>query len=325
MIFVEKNNICYIPMDANIFLSVSRDYGQKMKYSKEYSITDSFFIELDTFIFSNRDKWDFIALDMNNISSAPSRKFALFLVYLDKLVMYNINNNRIQSILKEDLPEAKWKENNIFPSSVINDISLQMEITTIGSNVKQMKQIEIVNSLANKSDKLYLLESSGLYSNYYINIKQLFLDVENFQFIIYSLASILAKNKEQMKIDALVTSSKNGAIIAYILSGILDIKEVHLIGVGPKYAMEIGDAIECIRPGKRYAYVYDFMCTGTESKIVSALINSKKAYMPYAIGIAKYRKHINYCPVSRIDQLVDTEMMKIKYNIVGEKDEKNEQ
>lgn len=60
------------------------------------------------------------------------------------------------------------------------------------------------------------------------------------------------------------------------------------------------------------------MCTGTELKIVSALINSKKAYLPYAAGIAKYKKDLTLCAVRSVDVLVDTGEMNIDYKLAGE-------
>lgn len=36
------------------------------------------------------------------------------------------------------------------------------------------------------------------------------------------------------------------------------------------------------------------MCTGTELKIVSALINSKRGYLVYSAGIARYKENINF-------------------------------
>lgn len=316
MIFVERDGMCYIPVDANMFISDSKEYGYDMKYSKEYSITDTFFETMSQFIHINDKKWINIVLDMNNICSVSSRKMGSLKKYARKIIICNVNNNRMQNIIAEDLPEMHEIE-HVFFSEEINKDKIK-EIIDNCNLTREEKQREIVSNIVESDKNGYFLESSGLYSNYYINTKKLFLNAEEFQYIIFSLASILFQNINLHSIDALVSSSKNGAIIAYILGGLLDIKEVHLIGIGPKYAMEIGDAIECIRAGKKYAYVFDFMCTGTEAKIVSALINSKKAYIPYAIGIAKYRNEIAVFPIKEVNSLVNTEMIDINYSISGE-------
>lgn len=317
MISVVKDKNCFIPIDANMFIADSKEYGQKMKYSKEYSISEFFLNRLNQFVYSNINQWEYLVLDMTNICSAPSRNMSCFSEYSSKMIICNVTNTRMKNIISEDLPEL-ISEEDVFFSSIIDKEKLRI-IVEDGNQIREKKQKEILSKIIEKERGSYLLESSGLYSNCYINIKKLFLDAEEFQFIVFSMAGVLMENINKYGIDALVSSSKNGAIIAYILGGLLDIKEVHLIGVGPKYAMEIGDAIECIRAGKKYAYIFDFMCTGTESKIVNALINSKKAYMPYAIGIAKYRKESMYIPIKEIDCLVDTEMLDIHYTITGEK------
>lgn len=98
----------------------------------------------------------------------------------------------------------------------------------------------------------------------------------------------------------------------------MDIKEVHLIGVGPKYAMESGNPMDSIKEGKKYAYIFDFLCTGTELKIVDALIHAKRAHLVYAAGIARYKKKYGKGAAFQIDTLTDTEEMEIDYKIAGD-------
>ena len=93
---------------------------------------------------------------------------------------------------------------------------------------------------------------------------------------------------------------------------------MHLIGVGPKYSMELCDSVKCIQEERKYAYIFDFMCTGTELKIVSALINSKRGYLVYSAGIARYKENINFNLIKDMDVIVDTKELGIKYKIFGE-------
>ena len=91
-----------------------------------------------------------------------------------------------------------------------------------------------------------------------------------------------------------------------------------MVGVGPKYSMEFGDSVDCIKEGKRYVYIFDFLCTGTELKIVRTLINSKKAYLSYSAGISKYSKGQDNQRVKDVVVLADTKELGINYKIVGE-------
>ncbi len=226
---------------------------------------------------------------------------------------------KVKDRISEDLEQLQWINNNIAYCSNKSDLEIEDIVNNQCVEARQSKINEIIGDLVHcDENKMIHLESSGLYSNCYVDVKRLFLDVENYYYIIFSLAEIVFNRIGH--VDALVSSSKNGAIIANILGGLLDVKEVHLIGVGPKYSMELGDTIDCIKQGKKYAYIFDFMCTGTELKIVSALINSKKAYLTYAAGIAKYKNDAGTYMIEKIDVLTDTKEMGINYRVVGEKD-----
>ena len=79
--------------------------------------------------------------------------------------------------------------------------------------------------------------------------------------------------------------------------------------------MELCDSVKCIQEERKYAYIFDFMCTGTELKIVSALINSKRGYLVYSAGIARYKENINFNLIKDMDVIVDTKELGIKYKI----------
>jgi len=324
MLIYERDRVCYLPIDFiefNIDLLAHslgdvktklKAFEEEMRYRKECSLNGKLFANVNAFI--ETTSYQYYILDFNNVVSVPSRAFQVFRKKLDKVIFANVKNESLLAQIEEDTGITGWENNTHKPEKCLDET-----IDYLISKGRELKYVEIVKKVISQRKPSIHLLSSGLFSNYYINIKQLFCDVEGFQFIVFSLAEKLYKHINEDGIDAVVSSSKNGAIIANILAGLLDIKEVHLLGIGPQYAMEIGDSLEYIRHGKKYAYVFDFMCTGTEAKIVSALINSKKAYLPYAIGVASYKKNTCDYPIRVVDQLVDTEMMNIKYSISGEK------
>lgn len=308
-----------VPVDFNIFYDTAKVYKKNIRYSREYTITENFFEELFCYISNTSD--DKVFIDMENIVSYPTRLFSRLQKYIDKIVIYNLNNKKIRQMLREDLERLYWTDDELVAFGNGKEHDIKEELNKYCSESRQKEKIRIVKGIVSCREKAdQLLASSGLYSNCYVDVKKLFYSVDGYYYIIFSLAQEIHNNISKMQIDAFVSSSKNGAIIANILGGLLDIKEVHLIGVGPKYSMELGDSVECIKKGKKYAYIFDFMCTGTELKIVSTLINSKKAYLPYAIGIARYRRKMKSCVVESIDVLVDTEEMNIDYRIVGKSD-----
>jgi len=322
MYIIERDNLLIIPIDFNMFYIEAREYKRGVKYSKEYTISEKFIEEL--IILISKKKGNTFVLDMQNIVSYSPRLLSRLEKYLDSIVFYNVSmNSTINDKISTDLSNLKWLENGIAYYCEKRDYIIEAMIRDSCIGARAGKMYEILARLVDREmQEPKLLESSGLYSNCYVDIKRLFLDVDNFYFIIFLLAEKIAPYIG--KIDAFVSSSKNGAIIANILGGLLDVKEVHLIGVGPKFSMELGDSIECIKKGKKYVYIFDFLCTGTELKIVSALINSKKAYLPYAAGIARYKKGVASYIVNKIDVLADTIDMGIDYKIVGESRELQE-
>lgn len=320
MYIIEEENIDIVPVDFNVFYNMAKEYKKNIRFSREYTISESFFNELCYYISDSSN--EIIALDMENIVSYPTRMFSRLEKCLKKIVFYNIENVKVKQMLTEDLEELVWIDDTIAYYFDNDGQNISKMVINSCEKTREKEVKRIVSSIVRSEEgKGQLLESSGLYSNCYVDIKKLFFNVDNYYYIVYSLAKVISDKTLNMQIDAFVSASKNGAILANILGGLLDIKEVHLIGVGPKYSMELGDSVECLKQGKRYAYIFDFMCTGTELKIVSALINSKKAYLPYAAGIAKYKKEMNSCNIESMDILVDTDDLNIEYKIVGEKED----
>lgn len=317
MYFFEGKNSVVIPVDFNVFFQSACDYKKNIRYSREYTLSEAVFNKLQVYL-QNKKENKFIAIDMNHIVSYPARIFNKLNIHENKVFFYGVNNPNLRQRMKEDLEDLIWLKDDVacFENSYSNQVEKIIESECKTS--RQEHQNRIIGKLVEDvPHKVQLLESSGLYSNFYVNIKQLFIDVKGYYYIIFCLAEKISYLNE--KVDAFISSSKNGAIIANVLGGILDIKEVHLIGVGPKYSMELGDSVDCIKAGKKYMYIFDFMCTGTELKIVSALVNSKKASLRYAVGVAKYRKaKIESQLFKNVIVLADTEELKIDYKIAGE-------
>ena len=318
-VFSEKDYVI-IPIDYNAFFYSAKEYPKKIRYSKDYIITDSLYKDIYTFICSNQNK--IIILDMKNIVSYNPRLFSNLDMLIDRVVFVNVGEDcSVKQRLVEDLEMLEWENDTVGMGSNLRNKMFISNINRIVDGYRKKENVKIVFDLVQNKNRPILLESSGLYGNYYVDIKKLFLNVDRYYFIIYCLAGMVYPYVISKKIDAFVSSSKNGAIIANILGGLLDIKEVHLIGVGPKYSMELGDSVECIKQGKKYAYIFDFMCTGTELKIVSALINSKKGTLVYSAGIARYKKNINFDLIKNMDVIVDTKELGIKYKIFGEQED----
>lgn len=318
MLTIDINNLRIIPLDFWAFFSDASNYIGRFKFSKSQYISETVFEYLYQEI-NEYEKEMFIAVDMSNISSYPMHIFSKINCDNANVFFFNIDEENIILRMKEDLPHLAWPNRTTAVFSMKRWSEIEKMLQKECKNSRKSKQAEIMRKTMLSQDKeVYKLESSGLYSNCYLSVKKLFREVEEFYFIIFSLAQ---KISELPKFDAFVTSSKNGAIIATILGDVLNIKEIHLIGIGPKYSMELDGSVESIKQGKRYVYIFDFMCTGTELKIVSALINSKKGILKGAVGISRYKEDIHFPLSGGISVLVEEKELGIRYLIAGSKEE----
>lgn len=313
MFTIDINNLRIIPLDFCAFFADASSYIGRFKFSKSQYVSENVFECLCKELTNSHCK-KIIGIDMKNISSYPMHIFSK-ISDNPNVFFFNIDEENIRLRMKEDLSQLIWTNSTtaIFSQKNWDEIKKMLENECKISRKKRLAEI-IKNTMLSQKATVYTLESSGLYSNCYLSIKKLFREVDDFYFTIFSLAHIIT---DLPKFDAFVTSSKNGAIIATILGDILDIKEIHLIGIGPKYSMELDGTVDSIKAGKRYVYIFDFMCTGTELKIVSALINSKKGVLKAAVGISRYKEDINLSLSYGIDVLVEQKELGIRYLIAG--------
>lgn len=177
---------------------------------------------------------------------------------------------------------------------------------------------ESVRGLISSQDPPELLASSNVYADHYVNIKKLFMKPDELYLIVYYMSRYLLKIDQNY--HGLVASSKNGAVLASLLGRMTGKDVVYCVNVGPQYALP-ADATEQIQPGKRYVYVCDFICIGTEVKLLHAVISNRRAFLSDGIGVASYIPLHNpeleekHSPLARMSSLVDLISAGIPYNV----------
>lgn len=202
-----------------------------------------------------------------------------------------------------------------------NNVKLILECEQLmRNNLKSIIESTITRWTTNNEDLFNdPLASSGVYSDTYVDIKQLFLQSDKLGIIIFEMAKKLLP--ELHNIDALVCTSKNGAVLASLLGQLLKKKVVYCINVGPQYAIPVASLEKSFRTGKRYAYIYDFLCLGTEVKILNAFVTSRNAKLVMGIGIASYIPLDNpsfekqKSPLHKMDCLINIIKENIPYEI----------
>ena len=316
MFYSESEKYVIVPLASNIFFQESKLNRKYMGFAKEYFISDKLFDEIKELIRQFVDV-KVIALDMNRVDY-PGRLFEELVECTEMVIFFNVNRQVLKDKLKENLPHMKWNEEDtlgVHNGNVTQDIILAND--TCFKNVNKVIYKDILNSIVDLYDRdpIYL-DSSGLYGNMYISAKKLFVKPEAYFQILYGMALETEKLGE---FDSFISSSKNGAVLAEILGAMLGKKVVHIRGVGPRYSMYFGNIQKEIKKGKSYVYVFDFVCTGTELKILSALVNANDAYLIGGVGIAEYEGEMEEKNsfMEKINPLITTKEAGLNYKIAG--------
>lgn len=275
-----------------------------------------------------RQDWDKLyVLDMQHIVSYENRALNMLLDCSNiKIIIVNIDNGLIVNV-KEDL-QGKYKETR--GNTLCSHEQLEAVYDKLAGEIEGIYKTLLVNTVKwlrqivtkDKLHELKPLDSSGVYCNMYINVKRLFTDPAQYSFVIYHMVKMIKEC--DIEADALVSASRNGANIASILGWLLDKKVIHCASLGPKFSLVSGSIDTEIRKHKKYIYIFDFLCLGTEVKLLNALLNLKEAKLATGFGIANYRNLENVSQLSvlaKISCLVDVQKENFGYRIAGTKEE----
>lgn len=314
-----EKEVIMIPMALNAFYYNIPIGTKRITFAETVSIGEEFLEEVFEFINQNA-VGKYIIIDMKNADYA-FRLFEKFIQIDAQVVFVNIESNMLREKMKENIPNLQMSSNEQSGVLNMNYDRVAEKICLEYSSICDHKiYVEIVQSIIDNipDDPIepQKLDSSGLYSNMYINVKKLFLYPEKYYAIAFGLAQKIVK--KELEFDGFVSSSKNGALLANLLGMMLNKKTIHIMGLGPKYSMNIGNVQKEIKRRKNYIYVFDFRCTGTEMKVLSALVNANDAYIQGSIGIATYK---NDNDVKNMMCLVNISDEKIPYKIAGDRED----
>lgn len=145
---------------------------------------------------------------------------------------------------------------------------------------------DVVKGITAYKDEPELLSSSNVYVDCYVNLKGLFMEPEKLRVVVYHMAKEIIN--KGLSYDALVCSSKNGAVLATLIGQIIDKRVIYCVNVGPQYALLPQIADEAFRAGGKYVYIGDFICLGTEVKVLHALMCSRQSSLVAGVGVASY-------------------------------------
>ena len=298
-----NNNCIYVPIHMNLvfFRNVPGiKIPDKINIYEICKNIDTFFI---SYLVDNimQMKYTYYLLDFSEINDADSRSFLPLKALLEKgfnIIIYNINENLKSMIFDDDCVGLLDKDsildkilaNNIglqyFNSTLNNSGNLSLDIVKFKANTIAMYLKESKDNGKESTDKDYYLTSSNVYVTKYIDIKKIFSDNEIFYLSIYEICRLIEKSLVQF--DCLICSSNNGAALATIIGQVLNINVLYLLNLGPNLTIRDKELINRISPRTKYFYIFDFICLGTEYKLLNTILKIKGAELSGAIGIAKY-------------------------------------
>jgi|GEM_PF-1218925 len=328
---IGKERFEVISLAYNNFLNDLNDIKDGGKYAGQYSQERSLRgkeIEvIYDYIQGKEDKEITIIIDMNNIVFYPSRAFEKFMdLKENRIIFWRVAD--LSKKLKNDLSDYYLENidsngNILLFSNIFTKEEFFREIQSSLADIYINECAEIVSRITKNHDAEKPQESSGIYSNSYVHIKDLFTKPYDYNYIIFELLSLI--NSLNIQFDALVSTSRNGAVIANILGWLLEKKVVHCTSLGPKYAIEVNTVNKEIRKGKKYLYIFDFICLGTEIKVLNALLDIKEAELVGGVGIANYidfdSPYAKRNVLGNMKGLVNIMNFEIPYFIAGTKED----
>lgn len=332
MYIMDETDFIVLPLAYNDFcedvISISQTGTFTGEISLERVLSASSIHKIISFISEDmKGKDRCYVIDMRNIISYAEHSFTQLQKIIEANIIFFGASDETGIKLNEDIPgklldlSDKMKGTKRLRKEAICQIQTKVEKIYLNETAK------IVRWMSHKitkieSEKITPLDSSGVFCNMYVNAKKLFLDPDKYYFILYQMILRIAKYKEQ--IDALISASRNGANLANIIGWLLNIKVVHCITLGPKFSLSMQNINKDIRKRKNYFYIFDFMCLGTEAKVLNAILAVKGARLIGGMGIANYiaiDKSSGQGVISKMNTLIDTHTANLDYKIAGTKED----
>lgn len=264
-------------------------------------------------------------VDLSYIDNAGDRIFERLSKYSNVMII-NVGNfpalsKRIDEDLKLFLKRVEgWfsdKETyNVFLKNkeIIENVYKRIEVSIVNTYTKRMTIEDIKEAEP--------LPSSNVYSNMYIDTAQLFYNVENYRFMVFRLLCKIYEYEEHDfdRINGFISASSNGANLANIIGWLTGKKAIFCTDLGPKYSLTLKYFVDDIRPKKNYVYIFDFLCLGTEAKMLNAIVNVKNAKLLSGYGFASYSKN-NEGILAKMHSIVNLKDEGFGFRITGDKEE----
>lgn len=244
-------------------------------------------------------------LDMRKITHSPIHSMETMVELLEinkyKGILFVIDDPNLFSLVEQEykkiLNNIEFKPIGVTCGLLASkDFCLHVPLVDY-SDVVRMIDGDVARFIfqALKSQEIHPMEklySSNVYINRYFNAKKALVKGEVFHLIVYSMTKMLETVLGELvnqDFDAFVCASITGACFASALSVFFQKPVIYLKNIGPSMSANDERMIERIRKSKRYVYVFDFICLGSEFDRMRMICNIRLAKVVASIGISYYR------------------------------------
>jgi hypothetical protein len=253
------------------------------------------------------------AIDFQFVTAFPNSSEKVFKVFSEMpeycLFFYNIQEKVLsKSLIVEELRSdssrldeydydiCTFSSENISEAGKCTAIVLNGTERHYGDNTQILKELKMLYAQkmsdflkeANCVEEVrQYLPSSDVYSNQYIKIKSLF-SHPSFNFCIYLLCKMIKDYFPKERIDAIVSMSNTGAVLANLVGKMLNKDVIFCTNVGPKFALNAHRISGKIPKDCNCLCVFDFVCLGTEIKNLNTLLMCFDANLIGGVGVAAF-------------------------------------
>lgn len=286
MICHMNNEVILYPIASNVLFNSFKRDSLNCRFSTSVYLRDSDVIELINCIEDAINKYEFIGIDLEYVTNADSRVFTKFSILsaMEKIIFTNVDKD---SIVNQKI----FEDLRSFSPEVRNGMITFGKNNNLGADFKEIFKTVYSDNLK-KIIATYAipgyeyLNSSSVWSNHYVDFKKMFMHIDHLKIILYEMTKIT--NEYGDNFDGIISSSKTGSIFGTLIGYLLNKKVIHYISIGPKFAITERNMIKKIRANKKYLYVGDFICLGTELKTLNVLLANNNSEIVGGVVVASY-------------------------------------
>jgi len=246
-------------------------------------------------------KSEYIIIDLDKMKTAHSRVFEeysglsgegknLVFVNADDTLLSHITGT-ITGVIFEDGVLFSTRQGQEYYDKVLNvnhNFSDQLKYNLGKITADYLKNHSLKKDI--------FLESSNIYSNMYVDVKQLFNNAPIYLLTVYRLCKLIDTQLNKNEYDGFICASNNGSVLSTMLTLMLNKKSTYIMNLGPHLTIMDKETIDKIKVNGKYAFIFDFVCLGTELKLVKTVVSLQGAKVVGMFGVAKHHPERKYDP-----------------------------